>query len=405
MCDGAGSWLQSSGLRPSIAAHIIQQKPDCPLSESQEHEAWSIMIKTFGLGNAAPLLEVEPGQPLRLNLLQALATKIGDGDSALIPMLKAGVTTGVHEPIPSSLQWPKKAQLHQDFMPLEMCEGNWSAAEAKPSIVQSLINKEVASGWAAHPRNRTAALAFSHSSRKAQPGRKDPRLVLDSTVCQVNPNCSLPEAVQLPTVSDAFQPSDPHSMWMGASLDFKAAHKQVKVREQGQGMLLFEFAGQLYGYTVLPLWSPLLSLLVAAPWSLAFAHCTPAPCTTALLTALLRSSGDLQLELLAVVLVSWKKAALGDSLVWCGWKFNFRSETVSLEPDKLAKLAEQIQDLLPAKKQTRKPCSPALVSSTGRPPSATISGHMQRPCTQTSTTTALLSRLKRKRCHTRAWML
>ena len=79
-----------------------------------------------------------------------------------------------------------------------------------------------------------------------------------------------------------------------------------------------------------------------------------------LLAALLRSSGDLQLALLVVLLVclkspiSWKKAALGDSLVWCGWKFNFHSETVSLEPDKLAKLAAQTQALLDGKKADKK---------------------------------------------------
>ena len=72
-------------------------------------------------------------------------------------------------------------------------------------------------------------------------------------MCQVNPNCSLPEAVQLPTVSDvcfSLQPSG--STWMGASLDFKAAHKQVKVRKEDQGLLLLEFANQLYGYVVSP---------------------------------------------------------------------------------------------------------------------------------------------------------
>ena len=56
--------------------------------------------------------------------------------------------------------------------------------------------------------------------------RIPPRLVLDSAICQVNPNCSLLKAVQLRTVADvcaAFQPSDPRSMWIGASLDFKAA--------------------------------------------------------------------------------------------------------------------------------------------------------------------------------------
>ena len=154
---------------PSQAGSSVQ-KLDCPLSEAQERQALSIITETLGLGEAASLMEVEPGQPLRLNLLQATAT--GDKDTALIPMLKAGVTAGVHDPIPSSLQWPKKSQPYQDFMPLKMCEGNWSAAEAKPSIVQSLIDKEVASvgcSTSLEAERQPNPAALSHSSRQAQP--------------------------------------------------------------------------------------------------------------------------------------------------------------------------------------------------------------------------------------------
>ena len=126
---------------------------------------------------------------------------------------------------------------------------------------------------------------------------KDPRLVLDSTVWQVNPNCSLLKAVQLPTVSAvcfSFQPSDPHSMWMGASLDLKAAHKQVKVREQDQGLLLFEFAGKLYH--ALRIAHQLLAQQPHKAWLY----------VDDLLAALLRSSGDLQLALLVVLFVCLK---------------------------------------------------------------------------------------------------
>ena len=163
---------------------------------------------------------VEPGQPLRLNLLEALARHTADNDLALIPMLRQGVTTGVQEPIPSSVQWPKKSQPYQDFLTLEMCEGNWSAAEAKPPIVQALIDKEIEAGWVCKiPGGRKeaqerwpSATAIGKLLNLVEAPGKDPRLVLDSTVCQVNTNCSLPEAVQLPTVSDvcfSFQPSDP----------------------------------------------------------------------------------------------------------------------------------------------------------------------------------------------------
>ena len=112
-------------------------------------------------------------------------------------------------------------------------------------------------------------------------------------------------------------------------------------------MLLFEFAGQLYGYTVCHFgarfsaywWQRLGALLLRIAHQLLAQQPHKAWLyVDDLLAALLRSSGDLQLALLVVLLVclkspiSWKKAALGDSLVWCGWK---------LKPDKLAKLADK----------------------------------------------------------------
>ena len=82
---------------------------------------------------------------------------------------------------------------------------------------------------------------------------KGPCLVLDSAVCQVNRNCSLPEAVRLPTVSDVrFSSALRPTQYVDGSqpCDFKAAHKKVKVRKEDPGLLLFEFANQLYGYVV-----------------------------------------------------------------------------------------------------------------------------------------------------------
>ena len=53
-------------------------------------------------------------------------------------------------------------------------------------------------------------------------------------------------------------------------------------------------------------------------------------------------------------LISWKKASIGDSLVWCGWRFNFAYETVELCAAKRDKLRLQIQDLLSRSKVPRK---------------------------------------------------
>ena len=51
---------------------------------------------------------------------------------------------------------------------------------------------------------------------------------------------------------------------------------------------------------------------------------------------------------------SWRKAQLGHSIVWCGWLYNLDFETVTLVPDKLAKLQLQLLDVARAKKVTRK---------------------------------------------------
>ena len=79
-----------------------------------------------------------------------------------------------------------------------------------------------------------------------------------------------------------------------------------------------------------------------------------------LLAALLRTSAHDSLLILVLLLsslgapISWKKAYVGDSLIWCGWKFNFAYETVELCAAKRAKLSAQIQDLLSKPKVPRK---------------------------------------------------
>ena len=52
--------------------------------------------------------------------------------------------------------------------------------------------------------------------------------------------------------------------------------------------------------------------------------------------------------------ISWRKAQLGHSIVWCGWLYNLDFETVTLVPDKLAKLQLQLLDVARAKKVTWK---------------------------------------------------
>ena len=82
---------------------------------------------------------------------------------------------------------------------------------------------------------------------------RDPRLVLDSTICNANTLCRIPEHVTLPSAQEvmrSFQHGDSFSAWQGIALDFKAAHKTIKMQEDEQGTVLFEMDQKLYHYTV-----------------------------------------------------------------------------------------------------------------------------------------------------------
>ena len=123
-----------------------------------------------------------------------------------------------------------------------------------------LIDAELKQGWIAkfpgskadaqqHWPNRTAIGKLNVVLAEG----KDPRLVLDSTVCNANTLCRIPEQVALPSSLDvhrSFLSSDLHGSWTGIALDVKAAHKRIKVSPAEQGALLFEWQGTLYYYTV-----------------------------------------------------------------------------------------------------------------------------------------------------------
>ena len=131
------------------------------------------------------------------------------------------------------MQWPPKPQAD---LPSELteCIGNWKAAEAEPETVSALLEKEIANGWVIRKGVAVGKLNIVHAEGK------DPRLVLDSTVCGVNPKCAMASDVRL-----AFLPKDTHSSFVGASFDFKAAHKQIQVHPSEHGLLLFRVADVL----------------------------------------------------------------------------------------------------------------------------------------------------------------
>ena len=258
-------------------------------------------------------------------------------------------------------------------------QGNWTRAEQDPALLRTLLQKEIEHGWVQKfSGNR-------ESAEQLRPGRtaigklnivladgKEPRLVLDSTVCNADPMCKIPEHVALPSALDvqrSFLHGDAFGDMRCTALDFKAAHKCVKVAPQEQGTLLFEVESQLYHYTVCHFgarfsaywWALVSGLITHILHSMlqSFGHRAWLYVDDLLLlfrTAELAQDTCMTVALLSIINapVSWKKAQVGPLATWCGWTFNFALETLHLHEPKLQKLREQLSRIANAKKVSRK---------------------------------------------------
>ena len=223
MCDGAGNfssadhslprtvephhsiakaWLQwaaKSGLDKRIFAHVAQGKNEPPLTSAEMLEAIGLLFETI----RQPLpsnLEPERQQPYRLQILRILRAVTDDPDMALLHFMEHGVLTGATSPIPTSHQWPPATEQSEmeASTPLDLCDGNGKAATEHPTEVSALIQKEIDNGWvieanmsvAEGQKNWPSGTAVGKLNIVFAEG-KEPRLVLDSTICGVNPRCHL----------------------------------------------------------------------------------------------------------------------------------------------------------------------------------------------------------------------
>ena len=204
-------WAQKSDLSKRVFAHISQSRPDHPLSKEEQSEALAILCSALDLDHDS-MAAISPGQPFRLQLMQTFSQRIGDPDADLPSMLAEGVHTGVFSEIQRSGLWPPAKLQPLAQSGLEVCQGNWRPAEEEPDTVAALLADEEAAGWIQQvPGGLKAAkkrwpkgIAVGKLSLVKAEGR-DPRLVLDSTICQVNPLCRIPEAVTMPTVQDSLR--------------------------------------------------------------------------------------------------------------------------------------------------------------------------------------------------------
>lgn len=242
-----------------VVLRSFMNKADAPPFSLEQVAPFKRFLDEFLLAQGLePNWTVSKDQNLCLYILQHMCVCMNDPDTAPCPYLIEGVPLGIHEEITPSGCFPLQAQ-DAEFDPplLTVHHTNWSSAEDDPATVQELIDKEVNAGWVDIFLGSLAEAQqfFEHGLAIGKLGlalsdSRPPRLVLDSTVCGVNPQCRIPERSTLPTARDvlrAYPLRQSRRELAGVSFDVRSAHKQVAVHPKYRG------------YPVLPIqWQDLL---------------------------------------------------------------------------------------------------------------------------------------------------
>eukprot|EP00435_Cladocopium_sp_Y103_P073418 s313_g43.t1 len=222
-----------------VVMRAFSARQDSPPFSMEQLVPFRTFIDEFLLAQGiVPDWTVPADQNLSLFILQQLCKCMDDPDTALFPYLIEGVPLGIHENITPSNCFPLQPQMDEFEPPLlTVHHTNWSSAEDDPETVKQLIEKEVAAGWVeVFPGDMAAAQQFfEHGIAIGKLGlaisdTRPPRLVLDSTICGVNPQCRVPEKSTLPTAKDvvrAYPLRQSNHTLSGVSFDVRSAHKQA----------------------------------------------------------------------------------------------------------------------------------------------------------------------------------
>ena len=152
--DVVTHWLnfaEQQNLTDRVISHLCQAIDAHPLTEAQQLEVASIAHSCLHPQCKDPsCLQVTAGQPFRLKLLHAFASRTGDPDHDLRSVLCQGVPAEILQDIPSSFQWQQRQPSLQDNeldgIHLLRCQGNWTKAEQDPTLLQQLLHKEMQPG-------------------------------------------------------------------------------------------------------------------------------------------------------------------------------------------------------------------------------------------------------------------
>ena len=403
--DGAGMWSLPDwslpgredpdtfrSLRQSWVQRILEQKldkqllmyfsqsdhPSPPFTDDSIQIFRTLLIEFFEQHGVQLDWTIREHEPMHLLILKAFGDLMQDRDRTLFPSLINGVVTGFHSNIPKSDCMPINDREVDHDVPLSAHYSNWNSAEADSALTQSLVQEEIDKGWvfeyegtleeaqAKWPAGVSLGkLGIAHSDGRA------PRLVLDNTVCGLNPRCFVPERSTLPTCKDilrTFPIREFQGDHMAFSLDIKAAHKRIVLHEEEQGLVGFTLNQKLFFYRVTPFgaifsahwWARLAGFLLRIFHRLIwwahtgllymddyfFTQCSDMMPVSATLVCLLCQ--------ICHIPISWGKCELGGTIQWIGWTFHITAGYIEIPKQKLSKLLTYLSEMKRSSRRTRR---------------------------------------------------
>ena len=357
------------GFPQRLRLHIASGADTCPLSD-QEIQQFRHAFDDFATSRGAMSVswDVPCGQPYCLEALHCLSRLLSDKDVMLFPALAQGVPTGYDQDIPASHVFSPRPTDVQPDVELQICEGNWAGAEADPQLLLKLVQSELDAGYLLEiPLDKAlqtwgSKVAVGKMNIVHNEGR-EPRLVVDDSVCNTNALCHVPESYSNPTLASvrAAFPLRGDPFPLGAfAMDVKAAHKSIRVRESDQGLLGIQAGGRYFFYKVCPfgatfsaMWFARLGsffvralhLLIFVRHAL-FLYVDDFPLLQDVDVLDITASLCITFCVCFGVQLSWRKLQLGASVVWIGWELNFHAGAPSVPQDKRDRLAILINTML-----------------------------------------------------------
>ena len=348
----------------------VQARAESPLFTDAEVESFRAIFADFMEANTARKVDwsIQPFQPYTLRALQQLSEALEDPDTDLFACLQEGAPTGFFKDIPrSGVFIPVQDESVASEQPLLLCEENWKGARDNPETLAALVQEELANDWLEEvpleeARKRWQDIAIGKMNVVLVPD-KNPRLIVDETVSGVNPGCMIPERYNLPGLCDlqaGYPLRGQQSELSSFSLDIKAAHKSLLIRERDRGLAGVTFQGRTFFYRVMPFgmscsayWWQRLSAFFVRTWHLLlflahFLSMYVDDLILAMSTGALDVSACLLLAFAASfgIRISWPKLQLGSEILRIGWQLCYRAGTVRVPDAKRQKLRSLIRPLL-----------------------------------------------------------